>query len=86
MNLKELVNTGLTTTSETRMQVRPIGEDFELASLHVEESRRGRGIGSALVRQLLSDFAAKHGSEKVCTLSSIATVNLTFAAYFRRRI
>ncbi|CAM9843521.1 unnamed protein product, partial [Ectocarpus sp. 8 AP-2014] len=38
-------------------QVRPIGgSNYELASLHVDESYRGRGIGSSVVRQLVKGY------------------------------
>lgn len=42
-----------------------MGGDFELASLHVSESHRGRGIGSKIVRRLLDDFEASQGSSQV---------------------
>eukprot|EP00752_Nemacystus_decipiens_P011317 g10057.t1 len=47
-------------------QIRPIGgSNFELASLHVAESRRQRGIGSCLVRQLMQEFVSEHGSDQL---------------------
>eukprot|EP00903_Cladosiphon_okamuranus_P016109 g14868.t1 len=47
-------------------QIRPIGEsNFELASLHVAESHRQRGIGSCLARQLLKEFVSEHGSKQL---------------------
>lgn len=64
-------------------QVRPIGEDYELASLHVQESSRGRGIGSALVRQLLADFEVTHGSEK---LGRLFLLTLADTAYFYEKL
>lgn len=47
------------------------GGDYELASLHVAESHRRRGIGSSVVRQLVDQFVATHGSEHVRTFFSM---------------
>eukprot|EP00904_Undaria_pinnatifida_P012210 jgi/Undpi1/8119/HiC_scaffold_24.g10591.m1 len=47
-------------------QVRSIGgSKFELASLHIAEPQRCRGIGSSLVRQLINQFVETHGPEKL---------------------
>ncbi len=47
-------------------QIRPIGgSNYELASLHVVDSYRKRGLGSQLVRQLVKEFASEHGPEQV---------------------
>ncbi|CAM9453973.1 unnamed protein product [Ectocarpus sp. 13 AM-2016] len=50
-------------------QVRPIGgSNYELASLHVDESYRGRGIGSSVVRQLVTGYVSTHGEGQIRNL------------------
>ncbi|CBN74296.1 conserved unknown protein [Ectocarpus siliculosus] len=50
-------------------QVRPIGgSSYELASLHVDESYRGRGIGSSVVRQLVKGYVSTHGEGQIRNL------------------
>ncbi|CAM9093724.1 unnamed protein product [Laminaria digitata] len=65
-------------------QVRAIGgSEFELASLHVNESHRRRGIGSSLVRQLVDEFVETHGPGQ---LEKLYLLTLKDAAIFYEKL
>ncbi|CAM9285313.1 unnamed protein product [Hapterophycus canaliculatus] len=66
-------------------QIRPIGgSDFELASVHVRESHRQRGIGSRLVCRLVDKFTSTYGSKKLGNLYLI-TLASTVPFYEKNR-
>lgn len=69
--------------------MKALGEgNFELASVHVSESHRRRGIGSNLVRQLVKDFVTTHGPEQVCVLGALKPSTayiLVLSAFYSHR-